>query len=98
MDFLYLQQGLESRPCSEILYIMVPAYNVCAVMCLLYVNPLEKAPPPYALYTIVLLLCTSSIFKDTLYFLLKYVLPPVLFYSYSSRFIVNYFHSNTNSK
>ena len=27
----------------------------------------------------LLLLCTSSIFKDTLYFLLKYVLPPVLF-------------------
>ena len=27
---------------------------------------------------ILLLLFTSSIFKDTLYFLLKYVLPPVL--------------------
>ena len=33
MDFLYLQRGLESRPCHEILY-----------FCLLYVNPLEKPP------------------------------------------------------
>jgi hypothetical protein len=55
MDFLYLQQGLESRPCREMLYIRC------------------------TLQTIVLLLFTSSIFKDTLYFLLKYVLPPVLF-------------------
>ena len=40
----------------------------------------EVPPPlPYTLQTIVLLLFTSSIFKDTLYFLLKYVLPPVLF-------------------
>jgi hypothetical protein len=31
------------------------------------------------LHTILLLLCTSSIFKDTLYFLLKYVLLPLLF-------------------
>jgi hypothetical protein len=37
MDFLYLQRGLESRPCREILYINY---------CLLYVNPLEKPPPP----------------------------------------------------
>jgi hypothetical protein len=36
-------------------------------------------PPPHTLQPIVLLLFTSSIFKDTLYFLLKYVLPPVLF-------------------
>jgi hypothetical protein len=43
---------------------------------------MKKSPPPtHTLQTIVLLLllCTSSIFKDTLYFLLKYVLPPVLF-------------------
>ena len=71
MDFLYLQRGLESRPCRERLYIR----------CLLYDNPLEKSL--YALQTIVLLLLlfTSSIFKDTLYFLLKYVLPPVLFFT-----------------
>jgi hypothetical protein len=29
MDFLYLQQGLESRPYREIVYI----YNACAVLC-----------------------------------------------------------------
>jgi hypothetical protein len=77
MDFLYLQRGLESRPCREILHI----YNACAVLSF-FVNPsMEKPPPPYTLQTIVLLLllCTSSIFKDNLYFLLKYVLPPVLF-------------------
>jgi hypothetical protein len=39
---------------------------------------------PHSLHTLqtivlLLLLCTSSIFKDTLYFLLKYVLLPVLF-------------------
>jgi hypothetical protein len=67
MDFLCLQRGFESRPCREILYIMVHAYNACAVLCLLYVNPLEKAPPPPPLHAIdnsilLLLLCTSSIF------------------------------------
>ena len=46
MDFSYLQRGLESRPCREILYIMVHAYNACAVLCLLHVNLLEKSPPP----------------------------------------------------
>jgi hypothetical protein len=62
MDFLYLQRGLESKPCREILYIIVHPYNACAVLCLLYVNPLEKSP--YTLQTIVLLLslCPSSIF------------------------------------
>ena len=48
------------------------------VFCL-SINWRSPPPPPYTLQTIVLLLCTSSIFKDTLYFLLKYVLPPVLF-------------------
>jgi hypothetical protein len=60
MDFLYLQRGLESRPCREILHI----YNACAVLSF-FVNPsMEKPPPPYTLQTIVLLLllCTSSIF------------------------------------
>ena len=50
MDFLYLQRGLESRPCREILYIMVHAYNACVVLCLLYVNPLENPPPPPTRY------------------------------------------------
>jgi hypothetical protein len=45
MDFLYLQRGLESRPCHEILYI----YNACAVLCFLYLNAsMEKSPlTPY---------------------------------------------------
>jgi hypothetical protein len=44
MDFLYLQRGLESRQCREILHI----YNACAVLCFfLYLNPsMEKPPPP----------------------------------------------------
>ena len=76
MDFLYLQLGLESRPCREILHI----YNACDVLCFFVSQSINgEVPPPYTLQTIVLLLFTSSIFKDTLYFLLKYVLPPVLF-------------------
>jgi hypothetical protein len=84
MDFLYLQRGLQSRPCHEILYI----YNACAVLCFLYLNPsMEKSPPPpppplhstdnstFTGFYFVL----QVFFKDTLYFLLKYVLPPVLF-------------------
>ena len=35
MDFLYLQRGLESRPCRGILH----TYNACAVLCFLYLNP-----------------------------------------------------------
>ena len=46
MDFLYLQRGLECKPCREILYTIVHAYNACTVLCLLYVNPLDKSPPP----------------------------------------------------
>jgi hypothetical protein len=62
MDFLYFQRGLESTMPWNIAY-SVHAYNACAVLCLLYVNPLEKSPPPFhTLQTIVLLLCTSSIF------------------------------------
>jgi hypothetical protein len=79
MDFLYLQRGLESRPCREILYIR--CMHACAVLCLLYVNPLENPPPPpltrYRQYYFYFLL--QVVFKDTLYFLLKYVLPPVHF-------------------
>ena len=66
MDFLYLQRGLQGRPCREILYIRcMHAYNACAVLRLLYVNPLENPPPPpppYTLQTILLLLFTSSSF------------------------------------
>jgi hypothetical protein len=63
MDFLYLQRGLESKPCREILYIIVHAYNACAVLCLLCVNPLEKYPPPPPLHDI-----DNSTFTFTLYF------------------------------
>jgi hypothetical protein len=78
MDFLYLQRGLESRPCREILNIMVHAYNACAVLCLLYVNPLEKSPPTrYRQWYFYFVL--QVFFKDTLYFLLKYILIPVHF-------------------
>jgi hypothetical protein len=45
MDFLYFQRGLESTMPWNIAY-SVHAYNACAVLCLLYVNPLEKSPPP----------------------------------------------------
>ena len=41
-DFLYLQRDLESRPCREILYIRCT--HIMRVV--LYVNPLEKSPPP----------------------------------------------------
>ena len=83
MDFLCLQRNLQGRPCREILYIRcMHAYNACAVLRLLYVNPLENPPPPppltrYRQYYFYFLL--QVVFKDTLYFLLKYVLPPVLF-------------------
>ena len=65
MDFLYLQRGLESKLCREILYIMVHVYNACAVLCFFVCQSIgEVPPPPYTLQAIVLLLllCTSSIF------------------------------------
>jgi hypothetical protein len=46
MDFLYFQWGLKSRPCCDILYIRCTHLNACADLCLLYVNSLEKSPPP----------------------------------------------------
>jgi hypothetical protein len=49
MDFLYFQRGLESTMPWNIAY-SVHAYNACAVLCLLYVNPLEKSPPPSTRY------------------------------------------------
>ena len=47
MDFLYLQRGLESRPCREILHV----YNVCAVLCFFVsqsINGEVPLPPPNA--------------------------------------------------
>ena len=80
MDFLYLQRGLESRPCREILYIRC-THIMRVLFCVLCMSiHWRSLLPLYTLQTIVLLLllCTSSIFKDALYFLLKYVLLPVL--------------------
>jgi hypothetical protein len=52
------------------------------LFCVFCVNPSENPPPPppYTLQTIQTIgLLLQVFFKDTLYFLLKYVLPPVLF-------------------
>jgi hypothetical protein len=81
MDFLYLQRGLECKPCREILYTIVHAYNACTVLCLLYVNPLDKSPPP--LHDI-----DNSTFTFTLYF--KYLLR-ILCTFYLSTFCLQYF-------
>ena len=43
MDFLYLQRGLESKPCREISYIIRcthVGYCVCCFVSFVYVNPL----------------------------------------------------------
>jgi hypothetical protein len=80
MDFSYLQRGPESRPCRELLYIMVHAYNACAVLCLLYVNPLEKSPPPlHAIDNSTFTLYFKYFLRILCSFYFKYVLPPVLF-------------------
>jgi hypothetical protein len=77
VDFLYFQWGLKSRPCCEILYIRCTHITACAACFVSYVNSLEKSPPP--LHATDNSTFTSSIFKGTFYFLLKYVLPPVRF-------------------
>jgi hypothetical protein len=81
MDFLYLQRGLESRPCREILYIRC-THIMRVLFCVLYVNALKKPPPPspalHATDNSTFTFYFKYVFKDTLYFLLKYVLPPVL--------------------
>ena len=55
------------------------AYNACSVLCLLYVNPLGKSPLHATDNTVSFTFYFKYFFKDTLYILLKYVLPPVLF-------------------
>jgi hypothetical protein len=77
MDFLCLQRGLESRPW------ILSTFYLSTFFVSFVCQFIGEVPPPL-LHAIdnsilLLLLCTSSIFKDTLYFLLKYVLPPVLF-------------------
>jgi hypothetical protein len=61
MDFLYLQQGLESRPCREILHI----YNSCAVLCFFFVSrpSMEKSPPYCSLHA-----TDNSTFTFTLHY------------------------------
>ena len=78
MDFLYLKQGLKSRPCREILYISC-THTMCVLFCVFRMSIRWRSPPPPPLHTTDNSNFTSSIFKDTLYLLLKYVLPPVLF-------------------
>jgi hypothetical protein len=62
MDFLYLQRGLESRPCREILYIR----------CTQCQSVRDKSPPLHARDN-----STFTFFKDTFYlsmFCLQYFL------------------------
>ena len=72
MDFLYLQRGLESRACREMLYIRCT--HIMRVLFCVFCIDIQKTqnnihsrsaspPPPYTLQTIVilLLLFTSSI-------------------------------------
>ena len=78
-DFLYPQRGLESRPCREILYWSTHIMCVLFFVFCISIHWRSPPPPPYTPQTIVLLLLLQVVFEDTLYFLLKYVLPPVLF-------------------
>jgi prepilin signal peptidase PulO-like enzyme (type II secretory pathway) len=81
MDFLYLQRGLESRPCREILYIRCTLI-MRVLFCVFCMSIYWRSPPPplhatdNSTFTFFVL---QVFFKDTLYFLLKYVLLPVLF-------------------
>jgi hypothetical protein len=73
---------LGSLVCREILYIRCTHIMRVAILCLLYVNiHWRSPPPPLPLHTTdkELLLLLQVFFKDTLYFLFKYVLTPVLF-------------------
>jgi hypothetical protein len=103
MDFLYLQRGLESRPCCEILYFWCT--HIMRVLFCVFCMSIHWRSPPSLHATDNCTFIFTFYFKYFLRILctfsLKYVLPPVLHvYSYSSRFIVNYFYfcSNTNSK
>ena len=80
MDFLYLQRGLESRPCREILYIRC-THIMRVLFCVFCMSIHWRSPPPplRATDNSTFTLYFKYVFKDTLYFLLKYVLLPVLF-------------------
>ena len=93
MDFLYLQRGLESTPCREILYIRcthIMRVLFCVFcMSIHWRSPLPWAPPLHAtdnstftLYFKYFLRILCTFYLSTFcfqYFLLKYVLLPVLF-------------------
>jgi hypothetical protein len=82
MDFLYLQRGLESRPCREILYIRC-TYIMRVLFCVFCMSIHWRSPSPLLHAT------DNSTYTFTLYFkyflrtlctlYLKYVLLPVLF-------------------
>jgi hypothetical protein len=79
MDFLYLHWGLESRPCREILYIRCT--HIMRVLFCVFCMSIHwgKSLLHATDNTVSFTFYFKYFFKDTLYFLLKYVLPPVLF-------------------
>ena len=80
MDFLYLQRGLESRPCREILYIRCT--DIMRVLFCVFCMSIHWGSPPPPLHATdrqYFYFVLQIFFKDTLYLLLKYVLLPVLF-------------------
>jgi hypothetical protein len=101
MDFLYLQRGLESRPCREILYIRSTHIMRLLFCVFLVCQSIGEVPPPlhatdnstFTSYIKYLLRILCTFYLST--FCLQYT-----FHSYSSYFFVNYFYSysSTNSK
>jgi hypothetical protein len=82
MDFLYLQRGMESRPCREILYIRCTHIMrvLFCVFCMLI--HWRSSPPPLQAAdnsTFTFTLYFKYFLRILLYFVLKYVLLPVLF-------------------
>ena len=83
MAFLYLQRGLESRPCHEILYFRC-MHIIRVLFCVFCMSIHWRSPPPphthttdnstFTLYFkyFLRILCTF-------YFINKYILPPLLF-------------------
>ena len=83
MDFLYLQRGLESRPCQKILYIRC-THIMPVLFCVFCMSIHWRSPPPPSLHatdnsTFTFTFYFKYFVRILLYFLLKYVLPPVLF-------------------
>ena len=97
MDFLYLQRGLESRPCRKILYIRC-THTMRVLFCVFRMSihwrsPLPPPPPPPLHATDNSTLTFTFYFKYFLkihctFYLSTFCL--CTFYFYSSRFIVIY--------